>query len=403
MNKKWNESSLIEDSKQYDYKKDWIKNSYGAYLAASRLKILNKCCQHMIIVYKKRTTEEIINDAQKYNSRFEWFKESTHNYNTAVKRKILEICCKHMINKYKPKGYWSKEKLLEEAKLYKTKTEWNDKSSTSYNYASKLGNSFFNKCCKHMLKVGNKFKKLVYVYEFEDKTAYIGLTCNEEKRKNCHLGINKNQALKSPVYNYITSTGLIPKYKRLTIDYINFSKAQQIEKNQISIYKNNKWKLLNKNKGGALGGGRFWTNEKILSISKKFKSTKEWRQCSPNSYQAAIKYNIKDECCKFMIISQKKWTKEKIFLDAQKYKSKSEWQKKSSSAYLTALRKGYINECSKHMKILQRAPWTKEELLLDSKKYNSKSQWKNNSSGYTAARKMKILNECCVHMQKIKK
>ncbi len=398
---KWTKEVVLKNALQYNTIKEWRLNSHKGYLAAVRLKIIKECSTHMIVKYFKRTNEDLMIDAKKYNSRYEWFQKSPDFYSAAQRRKLLDICCAHMKLKYKSKGFWTNKKLKEDALKYTTKTNWSKNSSTAYNCARFKGEKFFNDCCKHMLLKGNFFKKIVYVYEFADNHVYVGLTCQEDVRKNCHLGKYKAKSLQSPVYRHIKLTNLFPVYKNITGKYIDAKQAQQLEKNEIKRYKNENWILLNKHKGGALGGTKFWTPEKIIKIAQEYTTVKMWRENSSGSYSAALKYKIKDECCKHMKWTKRKpWTDEEIIQDALKYTSRGEWQKKSTSPYLLALRKGLMEICCKHMISLRRMKWNQEDLIIDAKQYKSKSEWKNNSSGYTAARKMKILFICCEHMKK---
>jgi len=49
----------------------------------------------------------------------------------------MDDICSHMISLMKPKGYWTKEKCVEEVKKYNSKTEFKKKSRSSYNAAYK--------------------------------------------------------------------------------------------------------------------------------------------------------------------------------------------------------------------------------------------------------------------------
>jgi hypothetical protein len=54
----------------------------------------------------------------------------------------------------RPNGYWTKERCLEEAKKYESKSEWLKKSVSSYGSAHK--NGWLVECSSHMTP---KFKK----------------------------------------------------------------------------------------------------------------------------------------------------------------------------------------------------------------------------------------------------
>jgi hypothetical protein len=114
----------------------------------------------------------------------------------------------------------------------------------------------------HFIPLGNAFKRMVYVFEFPDNTAYVGLTYNEERRKGAHLGSEK-----SPVFKHIQQTGKYPEFYRLVrnddgeivktedLNYIEAVDAQKLEHDALEKYKEDGWKVHNIAKTGALGGG----------------------------------------------------------------------------------------------------------------------------------------------------
>src|SRR5258708_7259486 len=133
-----------------------------------------------------------------------------------------------------------------------------------------------------MKLVGNKFKRLIYVFEFPDKSAYVGLTYNSQERESEHL--NPKRLKKSAVYQYIQKSGLLPKFKELS-EYIDWNIASQLEGECVEKYRKNGWIILNKYKTGALGGCTLiWTKEKCLEDAKKYNSIKEWRFNSNSVY-----------------------------------------------------------------------------------------------------------------------
>ncbi len=139
-----------------------------------------------------------------------------------------------------------------------------------------------------MLKIGNKYKRLIYSFEFSDNSVYVGLTYNSSDRKNEHL--NPKRSKKSAVYKYILLTGLIPKYLELT-EYVDCEIAVKLEEEFLNRYKANGWKILNVYKTGTLGGNTlFWTKDKCIEEAKKYLTIKEWRLKSNSVY--GLKINV---------------------------------------------------------------------------------------------------------------
>ena len=97
------------------------------------------------------TKEKCLEDALKYKARTEWKKKSNSSYNSALKNGWSNECCKHMIEIIKPSGYWTKEKCTEDSLEYKTRAEWKKNSISSY--GSALKNGWLDECCKHLIKI----------------------------------------------------------------------------------------------------------------------------------------------------------------------------------------------------------------------------------------------------------
>jgi len=245
----------------------------------------------------------------------------------------------------KPNNYWTKEKCSEEAKKYLYKVDFIKNSEYAYNLS--LKKKWLNEICKHMIPLGHKYKRIVYVYEFSDNFVYVGLTHNEDQRKKRHLSKND-----SAVYLHIAKTNLTPLYKRITLDYINVYEAQNLEKETIIKYQKEGWNILNRTEAGSLGSNmKQWTKKDCIKDAKKYNSRTEWANNS-NMYRVARKKKWLDICCKHMkeiVKPSGYWTKEKCIDSAKKYKTKSAWQKKYPSAYQIAFKKKWLNECCKHM------------------------------------------------------
>ena len=287
--------------------------------------------------------ENCIKDAKKYETRKKWQKNSGGAYNAARRNKWLDECYKHM----KKRNSWTKENCIKDAKKYNTITDWFKKSSGAYTTARKK--KWLDECCEHMIPLGNRHKRMVYCYVFSDKSCYIGLTFNEEKRKYAHLNSTKSN---SPVFNHIKKTNLIPEYIKIS-DYILDIEAQKIESDTINEYKKNGYNILNTARAGGLGGNFIkWTKEECIKDAKKYNAIKEWEKNSRGACASARKNKWLDECCKHMK-KRNSWTKENCIKDAKKYKSRYEWQKNSKGAYNAARRNKWLDECFPPKKLVE--------------------------------------------------
>jgi len=200
--------------------------------------------------------------------------------------KLIDEICSHMIEIKKPKGYWTKEKCREEALKYYNRTDFCKNSNGCY-YKS-YNNNWLDEICSHMIVIGNKYKRCIYAYEFDEtKTVYVGLTYSTENRNAQHLK-------HGPVYNYRQMSKKIPTFKQLT-NYIHIDEAKLEEGNYLAHYKKEGWNILNKIKTGALGGGtRKWTKEKCIEDAKQYKNKADYRKNS-TGYRAVVRNKWLDD------------------------------------------------------------------------------------------------------------
>ncbi|MCK9416460.1 GIY-YIG nuclease family protein, partial [Candidatus Dojkabacteria bacterium] len=146
---------------------------------------------------------------------------------------------------------------------------------------------WLNDICSHMINIGNRFKRCVYIYEFSDNYVYIGLTFNIHKRNIQHLN-------SGPVYKHLQINNNY-KLKMLT-DYINVDDAKKKEIFFINEYRNNNYNLLNTHNGGEIGGSTpKWIFSVCLEEAKKCKKLSEYRKYK--SYNAAWRNNWITKIC----------------------------------------------------------------------------------------------------------
>ena len=194
----------------------------------------------------KWTFEKCVEEAEKYKSRMEFKNNSGGCYSTCVKRKWLDAVCQHMEIKIHKAGHWTYERCLEIAKRCKTRTEFCKEKGWAYNIA--LSNGWIDEICSHMEIIGNHSKRCIYVYEFENYHAYVGLTYDFEKRWQKRL-FERMDA----VNIFMKETNLQPKRIQLT-DYVDKIEAVRLEKHYFNKYKEEGWFMLNRAKSGSLGG-----------------------------------------------------------------------------------------------------------------------------------------------------
>lgn len=278
----WSKEKCKEVASLCKTKKEFKTKYGGAYKATYKNKWIEEVCFNMEELIKPKgfwTKEKCMEEALKYNNRTDYFNNSK-SAAIAFKNGWIEEILNHIPRLINKNGYWTKDKCLEEALKYKTRKEF--ALGSKHVYCVSYENGWLNEVCSHMKIIGNLKKRCIYAIEFSDNVAYIGLTHDIHERFNKHL-IDK----KSSVFQHIIKTGLTPIINQLT-DYIEINEASKMEEIKKEEYKNNNWIILNKAKCGGVGGSNLiWTKEKCLEIAKQSKTKTAFRQTK--AYKTAQK------------------------------------------------------------------------------------------------------------------
>lgn len=245
-----------------------------------------------------------------------------------------------------------------------------------------------------MEKQGSPLKRAVYVFEFADNYAYIGLTSSLNRREKEHLTNNS-----SAVLRHIRESNSSYVFKCLT-DYLSKEEAAQKEIDAIIEYAENGWKMLNKKSGGDLGSKiRKYTKKYCKDITSLYDDKKIFRETNPYFYRYLIKRGWLDELCSHMI-NQKKgngyWTKERCREAAEYFNKRIDFQKGNPAAHSAAFKNGWLDEICTHMSYNEFEPtkWTKQICAELAIKYKTRGKFKaNNSSAYKIALKHEWLDE----------
>lgn len=387
--------------------------------------------------------------ALKCKSRIEFYRNWKGAYLAAARNGWLDEICKP-IEKYqkehgtykRPNGYWTKEKCLEAAKKAiergESKQEFCKKHSAAHR--SILQNDWTDEIFSLFPILGDHYNRCIYVYEFPDKSAYIGLTCNPFARNRGH-----NEKKTSAVYQHKKKTGLEPKMKILT-DYMPNEEAQKQELQYLMLYKSNGWNILNKIKTGALGSSQvIWNRQKCEEISSRYKILKEFTDKEPLCYSAinrngwnellshmqrnklttiqmreialgcstinefrkkhrriydmARRHNVLEEVTNGIPEGFNGPTEKEIREIASSYNSYTKFCSEQQICIKWAKRRGIFTEITAHMEKYRRNNLTYKYLADEAKVCKSRSEFKKlDASGYAKALKEGWLNEICSHM-----
>lgn len=217
------------------------------------------------------TKNECFEIALKCETKTEFHNKYRKYYDFAKKNGFMNDVVKHMKNCYNVSKILKKD-VFNTALLYQNRQEFKKDHPSYYNWVCnhKLQDEIF----KHMRNVGSQYKRCVYVYEFNNKICYVGLTYNLRVRHIAHQCDTKSE-----VYKYsVKMNEQIPEPKQLT-EYIDKTYASKLETFYYNEYQNNGWKMLNVAKTGGLGGNKrnsIYTKEYCKQIALNYKTKRDF-------------------------------------------------------------------------------------------------------------------------------
>jgi predicted GIY-YIG superfamily endonuclease len=353
----------------------------------------------MVKYTKNWTKNECLVEALKYNNKTDFKTKSPAAYGYSYRHGWLDEVCSHIVSPHKPKGYWTKEQCLNIAKNYQDRRLFkiNDKRA----YEVSAANNWLDNICAHMPVLGHMNLRKIYVYEFDDRSCYVGLSCDPERRHRQHMR-NKDGVLRQE-----GTKGL--KFKQKIFDeWLSAHKAKKVEQETITSYLNNGWKIRNKAKAGGLGSSKqYWTKKRCISEALKYKIFKDFRTNSNSCYVTAAKYGWIDKICSHMIRvqTQKNFWKDKsnCEIEAKKYNFRTDFRIGARGAYESCRINGWLDELCSHMVATRRPAgyWTKDMCIQEVMKYRSKAEFIKGAAGaYSSCRKNGWTTDVVSHLKK---
>lgn len=311
------------------------------------------------------TFDNVKENALKYKTRNDFCKLSKSAYLAAYRNGWLDDVCKHMkiVNNY------TFDKVKEEALKFSTKNDFRKKARAFYTAAHR--NGWIDDVCKHMELQGNSYKRHIYKVSFNDNSVYIGLTYNFDVRKADHL-VRKN----SSVYKHMIETGLKPTFELVTKNLLSNEDAVNMECGLIDYYKDLGFNVLNRAKGGGLGGSNIiWTIDKVKEEALKYNTRNEFRINSKSAYSMAHRSGYLDDVCSHMLGGRKPngyWNIDKVREEALKFNTRNDFKKGSPGAYSKAQASNWLDDVCSHigMKIIKNISSFNEWVLQNSEKEN---------------------------------
>lgn len=299
------------------------------------------------------------------------------------------------------KTYWTREMCEQEIKDkgYKTKKEFREGNPGAYSHATKHG--FLDDICKGMEAIGRNNRRRIYVYEFEDGYAYVGLSGDMKNRNSYHLN-----HIGSPVCRHIKETESKHELKIIS-DWMSKEDAQVYEDEMIKIYAAAGWNVLNTKKGGSLGGAKIpkYNIDELKAAASTCNYRTEFKRKYPSMYEFIFRYDIVEEVIGWMpkfYMPPLYWTDDRLH-DAVKDTGylKQALRDKYPGAYEAILRQDRMEDFfgKEKRKVKHRTP---DEAIVESRQYKSLSELMRNNQGlYTYIIRHNLQDECFKGLEKM--
>lgn len=396
----WNYNTCLSEAKKYSSLKEFRENNKSAYDFALQNGWLN---DYYWIERKKlpngywNNYDNCFKEAQKYTTSTEFEKKNAIAYRSACKNGWISDYT-WFERKYKPNGYWNNyENCYNEAKKYKTITEFNKHCSAGYNTARVNGWLNDYEWFERNIDPYKNGRDNVYAYFFTElKSVYIGRTINPSERNIQHNTKEDSTVLKYAQKNCVQIPTMTILESGLTLN-----EGLIIEDNYRKKYEQEGWNVINIAKTGLKSGSlgacsRKWTYISCYKEAQKYNTRKEFQIKNGSAYSAARKNGWLKDYIWFESVLKPKgyWNYDTCFNEAKKCKTRNEFFKNSPTAYNHALKNGWLDDYDWFVTGRKIRKWTYEVCSEEVKKYNTRTEFrKNNESAYQTALKHGWLDE----------
>jgi very-short-patch-repair endonuclease len=380
----WTKERVFEEAKKYSYLTEWVKAGGGSYTVAKRNEWLTEACSHMQspkVPMGYWTKERLIEDAKKYSSRVEWKKANGSAYATAGSNKWLDLCCAHMEFLQRPNGYWTKEKCLESSLKYPTIQAWAMGDGPAYDAAKRQ--PWYKETIAHMAKVVSHGEYTIYVYLLKHDISFTHQKRFSDLKDKKHL----------PYDFYLPDFNLIIEYQGR--QHFSTSKSSMFRKDATSQPRRDAIK-----RKYALSNGFKYLEieaQKSGEIEAILKGKLEEITGAPFDSKSRELTESEEKLLKNLNV----WTKEAVLEDAKKYSYLKDWAANGNAASQIARKNGWFKEATAHMILLEKPKgyWTKERVLESALNFQSSSEWlKNERGAWAKAQASGWLEEATAHM-----
>lgn len=400
----WNKENCYNEAKKYASKSGFKQSSPTAYHIANTNGWL-KDYDWFTRPNSKWNYQNCLAEAKKYSTRSEFAQKSSGAYHIACRNKWIDDytwlpadCRKLKFETSK----WNYQNCYNEAKKYNTRTEFYKHNNSAYNSARKhKWIDDYTWLIDERLNLTTDRIDCVYAYEFVDMRAvYIGRTLMKRKkdRDREHLYVRNDAVVKFAIKHNVKVP--LPKYIE---DNLTIKEGVEKECYWINKYKEQGWLILNRTKGGSIGGlgkgkSRF-TYDICYEQARLCKTRTEFRDYGNDAYRVALKNGWIKDYTWFVdgkIVGadkRRKYDYQTCYEEASKYNTIKEFEKGSHGACIAARTNGWMKDYT-WFTILWQEKWNRESCYEEAKKYTTISDFRNQSStAYATACKNKWIDD----------
>ena len=339
------------------------------------------------------TKKDLFKIASCYNSRGEFMKGDPSAYTVANKRGLLNEISRKM--KWQTRAHFTKEQCRAIARDYTSRAEFRKGNKAAYSAAAHHG--WMKDICEHMLTNKKGKKRKVYVFTFDDGYAYVGLTDDINRRKKEHLNV-LHPGKMSPVLRHQQKTGAKYEFKELT-DWLDLDVVGQVEDDYIEQFRADGWRMLNRRKGGDLGGRtEMYPPHVIVKMVAKYEYAEDFREKEAGLYEYLCNNHMYSKYCSGLKCIKKRpgyWTMERSVAVIPECETRTVFQKRYYQAYKCIKDAGLLDKYYPSENTIQkRWKWTKENSINAARKCKTRLELHKKYPGaYMALLKDGLLDE----------
>lgn len=373
-------------AKNYSCSSDFQKGNGSAYSKARTKGWIKDYYWFNIKHRSPYTQDECYEIAKHFKTRLELARGNVGVYQAALNHGWLDDYV-WFESKQNPSNYWTKEKVREESKKYKTRGEFHEHCGTAYGKARVKGwLDEFTWLKDDRIDFSIDKIDCVYAYEFKGmNSVYVGRTLVRRisKRDREHIFGDKDA-----VSLFAKEHGVpVPEMKVLE-DNLTLAEGVRKEGYYADYYRKNGWHLINRMKTGSIGliAKNKWTKRTCSEEALKYKTKGEFAELSASAYDVARKNGW---------LKEYTWFDEKqkpsgywddyynCFNAASTCRTKTEFIKKYNRAYVIAKEKGWVKDYSwfNIKRIAHNKKWDYSSVYEEAKKYKSKTEFHHKASG----------------------